>query len=204
MFVELPATKMSFLKRKLVYGVGINDADYIVYSPKARGKKMCPYYKVWAHMLERCYGERCQAKYPTYLGCTVSTKWHIFSTFKKWMKTQDWPGNDLDKDILVPGNKHYSPEYCVFVPHETNKILTYGQSTNSGLPIGVNHHGRGYRAKCKRNGRTVSLGTYRTRAQAGEAYNEYKADCILEAANEQSDPKIIAGLLAHRDIVLAL
>ena len=49
--------------KKLVYGVGINDADYVTrkwetieVNDKQKQKLVwiCPYYSVWTHMLERC------------------------------------------------------------------------------------------------------------------------------------------------------
>ncbi len=46
-FVEYPATKRSLSMRKLVSGVGINDAWYLT-SDNTNGKAIrCPYYSVW-------------------------------------------------------------------------------------------------------------------------------------------------------------
>ena len=46
-------------KIRLVYGVGISDADYFV-TRKENGKTVwrCPYYRTWTHMLERAYSDK--------------------------------------------------------------------------------------------------------------------------------------------------
>lgn len=66
---------------RLVHGIGINDADYVVqvketigYVDGKRKRKLvwiCPYYQAWKHMLERCYSAKFQKKRPTYSGCSV-------------------------------------------------------------------------------------------------------------------------------------
>ena len=71
--------------KKTVYGVGINDADYVVkkletigYIGGKRKQKLvwaCPYYLAWKNMLERCYSAKLQESYPTYTDCTVSKEW---------------------------------------------------------------------------------------------------------------------------------
>jgi len=104
--------------RKLVCGVGINDADYRVRVQKelpksSSGKRnretvfMCPFYKVWENMINRCYNPRHLVKRPTYIDCTVCEEWKIFSNFKAWMETQNYIDRQLDKDLIVKGNKVY-------------------------------------------------------------------------------------------------
>ena len=76
---KLGASKLE--TQKLVYGVGINDADYVVRrmkTIKVNGKRKqklvweCPYYRVWKAMLQRCYSIKTQDKNPSYKGCSVS------------------------------------------------------------------------------------------------------------------------------------
>jgi len=127
-------------KNKLVCGVGINDADYEV-QPIINGKRvMCPFYAKWVGMLERCYSEKFQNKWPTYIGCYVILDWIYFSNFKYWMQTQPWEGKHLDKDILFPGNKVYGPYTCVFVDQKVNMFLTDSGATRGQYPIGVYYH----------------------------------------------------------------
>ena len=64
--------------RSLICGVGVNDANYAT-----SGKRMCPFYRRWINMLERCYSEKFQEKNPTYRGCSVCEEWLTFSNFKR-------------------------------------------------------------------------------------------------------------------------
>ena len=145
---------------RLVYGLGINDADYSVRLqeevPMVEGKKRqritwrCPYYSRWASMFMRCYSIAYQDKYPTYRGCSVSDEWLLFSNFKKWMEQQDWEGKQLDKDLLVEGNKVYSPDTCVFVEERINYFILTGIDGNYLQGVSKNPRRRCYyRSRCR-------------------------------------------------------
>ena len=123
------ASKNSISRRKLICGVGINDAPYsslIGYT--IDGKQIrCPFYIRWKSLIQRCYSEKNwkqtnkhgYLKNAQYEKCVVVEEWHKFSNFKKWMELQNWEGNHLDKDILFPGNNTYGPDTCLFVPPYT-------------------------------------------------------------------------------------
>lgn len=137
-------------KKKKVYGVGINDAEYEVQNFKSYivgGDKKwrivweCPYYKRWSGMLKRCYSERYLTINETYKECEVCEEWKFFTNFKAWMEKQDWDEKELDKDILGDG-KLYSPDNCIFIPQNLNKFLifTSKNKTKYNLPIGVTYN----------------------------------------------------------------
>ena len=110
---------MRYKKREsLVYGVGINDADYQV----SNGNWRCPFYKTWKNMLARCYSPAFQRNQPLYIGCSVDERWHRFSHFRAWMEGQEWEGNDLDKDLKVHNNKVYGPDTCQFLSRKDNML----------------------------------------------------------------------------------
>ena len=111
----MPASKASLGQRSLVQGVGVNDADYTV-CIKRNNKIIwrCPFYIKWRNMIERCYSPLWHKRYPSYIGCSVCPEWRYFSKFRFWMSTQKWKGMELDKDILVKGNRVYSPDTCCF------------------------------------------------------------------------------------------
>ena len=120
-FPIIPLTKKAISIKKLTYGVGINDANYQV-QPRIKGiKYMCPFYQKWQSMLNRAYNKKYIARQPTYIGISVCYKWLTFSNFKRWMEKQDWVGKALDKDIIYPNNKEYSPKTCYFVLQELKK-----------------------------------------------------------------------------------
>jgi hypothetical protein len=179
-------------KTKLIYGVGINDADYTV-NPMINGKRrICPFYKVWVNMLVRCYSESFHKKTPTYIGCHVISEWLIFSNFKLWMKSYEWQGKELDKDILIQGNKVYSPSTCIFVTHQINSLLNNSTKSRGLLPLGVIWGNiascNPYRAQVNACGKKVHLGCYSTPEEAHEAYKKFKYNHIAKIASQQIEP----------------
>lgn len=131
---------MSDNRHRIVYGVGKNDADYSVVR-KIGGKRVwCPFYKTWLHMMERAYSTNFKAKRLTYKDVSVCEEWLTFSNFKAWMEQQDWEGKELDKDILVVGNKVYSPDACCFVTRVVNMFVVESKASRGIWPIGVYFH----------------------------------------------------------------
>lgn len=180
--------------RKLIYGVGINDADYYVSHRDEKGKKIsCPFYARWKRMLTRCYSEKFHVTNPTYVGCSVTEEWHGFSEFKDWMEKQSWEGMALDKDILVPGNRVYSPSTCVFVPRQLNQIFADARAARGAHPLGVSNRGNLYITTIKRNNSTVYLGCFSTAAEAHAAWQAAKIQFIKEVYAEWKNPEPRVG-----------
>jgi hypothetical protein len=193
-------------KSKKVYGVGVNDVDYNVYRyEKFKGKLKivwrCPYYRVWVDVLKRCYDEAYIRKNPTYAGCTIYEDWVYFSNFKSWMEKQDHEGKQLDKDILVEGNKLYSPETCRFVDAKVNSFLTDSGAKRGCWPLGVswNKWNRKFQAKCNNpfNGSQGYLGYFACPKEAHKAWQAKKHEYACQLADLQEDP-IVAQALRER------
>lgn len=201
-FIEVPVSKKSLVKRKPVFGVGINNSAYKVYA-QINGKQVaCPYYRRWVDMLQRCYCPKFQEKNPTYIGCAVAKEWLTFSAFREWMAAQDWAGKQLDKDLLVPNNKEYSPGNCLFVSSAINNILTDSAAKRGGLPQGVCWHkmtGK-YRAYCRVNGRQKYLGYFDKVKDAEVAYLEFKSELVIQTA-EFEDGSTRGALIRHAEIM---
>lgn len=200
-FIEVTATKRSLEARKAVCGIGINDADYIV-TTVINGKMVsCPYYLVWTGMINRCYNLKYQEKYPTYKDCSVTKEWLTFANFKEWMKTKDWKGMELDKDILTIGNKTYSPESCIFVSRRVNNLLNDSAATRGNNPQGVTFDKRlgKYRAQCSVNGKQRRIGVFATSNDAELAYLEFKSKAVTSVA-ESEGGLIGEGLLRHANL----
>lgn len=181
-------------KTKLVYGVGINDADYQV-QPIINDKRVrCPFYLKWCSMLQRCYSESCHKKYPTYQGCTVCDEWLVFSNFKSWMETQEWEGSQLDKDFLFESNKVYSPETCVFISKELNSFINDHGRARGEYPIGVyfNKVANKFQSTCSNpfTGKRVNLGYYDTPEEAHQVWKQYKHHLALQYTSLQTDERI--------------
>ena len=187
-------------KPRKVYGVAINDADYAVKPIGPDGKRLrCPYYRAWNEMLRRAYCPKFLARFPTYIGVTVCEEWHSFMAFRDWMETQDWQGKHLDKDIIVPGNKVYSPDTCVFVPPAINTLLIDSAASRGEWPIGVNWNKRDkrYYSRIKIAGREKYLGRFTCPHEAHMAWRKAKVRIVRDAAREQDDPRVYAGLMRH-------
>ena len=201
-FIEIPVTSIAIKRRSKIQGVGINDADYMVHGPRGSGAT-CPYYAVWKAMIQRCYNPLKLNQRQTYIDCTISNEWFLFSNFKKWMKTQDWSGKQLDKDIKFAGNRVYSQRTCLFVSQKINGLLNNNLSIRGSLPIGVSFDkNRGmYSSKCNKEGKTVNLGRFSTANQASLAYRRFKKKHIEEVANRQENEYIREYLLAHAALV---
>jgi hypothetical protein len=172
---------------KTVYGVGfIGEGKY---RPSNNRKDTHPY-KTWSSMIKRCYSEKFQESNHAYKDCYVSEEWHNFQTFAKWYDENYYEIDDevmcLDKDILVKGNKIYSPDTCMFVPEYINKLFIKNETKRSTLPIGVYF----------RKGRNTSyrvvlgkdyIGQYKTLEEAFEVYKTYKETLIKKVAEEYKD-----------------
>lgn len=190
-------------KKKLVQGVGVNDADYPVYinaSIADRWKTLwvCPFYRAWVSMLVRCYSPKFLPKNPTYIGCSVDAEWHSFMAFRAWMVKQDWEGKHLDKDILQPGNKIYSADSCVLVSKDLNTFFTDAGAARGEWPIGVSWHKRIGKFQAKgRNpfaGKEDNLGYFAEPGEAHEAWRAKKHEYACRYADIQTDPRIAQAL----------
>ena len=204
-FPYIPVSPESITKRKLVRGVGINDAFYNP-RPYVQGiRKHCPYYMAWVTMFTRCYSQEFQSKYTAYQGCSVHSDWHLFSTFKTWMETQDWKGKALDKDILVPNNKVYSEDTCVFVDQAINNLLTDHRAARGELPQGVTRKDTKskpmFQAELSKWGKSKYLGTFPTPELAHEVYRKAKATHIKLIALTQST-RVMTALNTYADNLL--
>jgi len=185
------------VNRKLLFGIGINDADYAI-SPTIDGKRvMCVFYQTWTDMIERCYSPKYQERCPTYKGCIICDEWHSFMNFKRWMVGQDHEGKQLDKDILVIGNKIYSPDRCVFVSQSINKLLTDRGAKRGIYPQGVSRQRGEYKARVSINGKGTHIGRYTTVQEAEAAYIKAKSTNIIIKALEQSSTKLMKALVTH-------
>lgn len=183
---------------KLIHGVAINDADRSVFT-KLNGKRvMCPFYNRWKNMLDRCYDPKYQLRFPTYVGCSVTEEWLLFSNFERWMKTQDWEGKHLDKDLLKAGNKVYSPDFCIFVPRELNAFTTDCAASRGEYPLGVSlDKGVGrFMVRCNNPfiKRKEYLGHYDTIDEAHLAWKKRKHELACIYADQQTDPRVADAL----------
>lgn len=138
----------------------------------------------WKSMLSRCYSAKFHHWEPSYIGCSVCDEWCLLSNFKKWFDENAIEQYHLDKDILIKGNKVYSPDTCCFVPQEINKLLNTRRNVRGAYPIGVTKYRSRYKATIMIRGRRTAIGTYDTPEEAFYAYQEKKTNIIKELAEK--------------------
>lgn len=148
-------------------------------------------YQVWKNMIQRCYGAEKNKNKKAYIDCTVADEWLCFMAFAKWYQENYYEikgfRTELDKDILVKGNRAYSPETCLLVPKLINQLFIKQNSIKKDLPIGVVFKDKKYRARCTKEmdkkGMT-HLGYFKTPEEAFQAYKIEKERIIKQVADE--------------------
>lgn len=100
----------------------------------------------------------------------------------------------LDKDILYPGNKVYSPYTCLLVPQYIN-VLFINKTNERGLPNGIIECKGGYLAKYDHK----DLGIYNTVEEAYRIQTNKKKEEIIKIANEKKSelPNIVYDALLN-------
>lgn len=166
------------------------------------GGKITKQYKVWSDMLLRCYCLSKQEKQPSYRGCSASDNFQSFQFFARWFNEQPGAGSEgfqLDKDILLAGNKVYCEELCVFVPGALNKFLCDHRSARGNYPQGVIWHKASgkYVAQISRFSEPGSqhLGTFNNISDAMQAYKVAKD---MRARDWERYLRGLGDLIDHR------
>lgn len=172
----------------LIYGVGFNSRGK--HKTKANNKKTAAYI-VWHDMMKRCYYPKALERNPSYIGCSADERWHDFQDFADWYYSHPYAskGYELDKDLLLPGGKVYSPDNCCFVPQEINKLLLNHKSARGRFPQGVCFHkkvGR-YAARLSVDSKNQHIGYFDCPNIAHQAYKKAKEKHVKEKALEWQD-----------------
>ena len=114
------------------------------------------------------------------------------------MEQQDWDGKSLDKDIIAPGSKLYSPNTCAFVLKATNLFVIASDAIRGDYPIGVclDKHRDKYRAQCRNpfTGEQENLGRFSTPEEAHEAWRKRKHELAQLVADTESDMRVVEAL----------
>lgn len=169
----------------------------MIFKTKENGKST-PMFEIWRSIKKRC-GKRAN-----YFDCSISNEWEKdFQAFAEWAAPIYKKGWQIDKDILVKGNKVYSPDTCCFVPKEINYIFTKNNKRRGVNPIGVSYStkNRLYTAMVSEYGRFVYLGSFRNEIDAFLAYKKEKERYIKEVADKwkhQLEPKVYEALYNYK------
>lgn len=197
MFEKIPANKHAMACRKPVCGVGINDAWYVTGRKIGEIWSRCPAYRAWQAMLERCYSKRSLRNRPTYAECVVCDEWLTFSNFALWHEVNYVAGYHLDKDIIRPGNKTYSPTRCLYVPGHINLLLSHHAAKGGVYLPGVSYlkSREMFQSSIYLQGGVKRLGVFASEKEAHMAYCVAKNRQIIDAM--EANPDIAHYLEQH-------
>ena len=177
---------------KSVFGVGMVGNKY----PKSINNKITKEYNTWNGMLRRCFDVKCKEKHPTYKDAICCDEWLLYENFYEWLHSQEnferWTllnKGAIDKDILIKGNKIYSPNTCCLVPLVVNNLFIKSDSSRGNLPIGVTKKRNRFLSRCCNpiTNERDWLGAYPTSDKAFLAYKPYKENLIKQIAQIEFD-----------------
>ena len=199
--------------RKLKYGVGINDVMIpgFVYTRT---------YRTWSGIIKRTDMRDPKLmeyeKNKCYNDCTLDPRWFKLSVFKEWVEQwDDYENKEIDKDILIPGNKIYGPETCLMVRPLINTF--FKPNIKRDLPRGVSRNisyrdgSRGgknlYRAQITKVGEKkknqsrlgmISLGYYPTIEEASAAYESARKEQLQFLIETETDIRVKNALIKQQ------
>jgi hypothetical protein len=163
-------------------------------------------YGLWNAMLNRCYSASVHERAPTYGFCTVDDSFLDFQQFAAWCNAQVGfgSGGELDKDLLVKGNKRYSSDTCVFLPNPVNMLLINSRASRGEYPVGVSFHKPAQRLRVQvgiGHGKSIVVGYYDDPIEAHLAYKQAKEAFIKQRAEEYRhvlDPRAYDALMNYQ------
>ena len=186
-----------------VFGVGIFGTKY----PSTINGRNIKEYVLWQRMLERCYSDGFKKKNPTYIDCEVSENFKSYEYFYEWCYKQIGfcvGGFELDKDLLLKGNKVYSENTCIFIPAEINLLLIKRDASRGEHLIGVSwcKRDKAFVAQVSRNkGKPERLGYFKTEIEAFNTYKKAKEVFVKEVAEKwksQIDQRAYNALMNYQ------
>lgn len=114
------------------------------------------------------------------------------------MVVQPWDGNEVDKDLLIAGNRVYGPDRCVFISQALNAFVTDCARARGEWPVGVSFNKRlsKFVAYCSNpfTGKFDHLGCFSNPELAHEAWRKAKHAHALVYAAMQDDRRVSAAL----------
>lgn len=80
----------------------------------------------WRGIIQRAFSKLEKDQRPNTVDVTIHEDWCNFQKFAEWAVCQKGYGKykfEIDKDLIVLGNSHYSPDFCCYLPREINTRL---------------------------------------------------------------------------------
>lgn len=144
-------------------------------------------YKLWHHMISRCYNKKQLKDKPIYGKYEVHEDWLCFEYFlksmpkiegyKNWLSEENY---EIDKDTKVPGSRLYSVNTCRFIPRSKNRgAMTKARIQGKCKPV---------QATCIKTG---CVHTYHSQREAGRRLGVSNSS----VRNSIRDGRIVKGYI---------
>tara|TARA_R100000988_G_scaffold9434_1_gene5332 strand:- start:15 stop:758 length:744 start_codon:yes stop_codon:yes gene_type:complete len=184
--------------RELIYGVGINDV-MIPYFTESR------IWRQWGGIIRRTdKRDPNMHNYESYKDCTLDPRWYKLSVFKEWIEQWDDYGNkEVDKDILITGNKIYGPDTCLMVRPIVNSWFR-PNAAKGDLPRGVSWNTAWRRGKSPNpysaqitpiGGKRTGLGYYSTVEEASIVFESARKEQLKILIETETDLTVKNALI---------
>lgn len=166
--------------------------------------------QIWNAMHMRCKSGNEGTANSTYKGCSISENFKDFQFFSEWCQSQEGYGNktdkgrhwELDKDLILKGNKVYSENICVFIPLEINTAIASSVKNRGEYPIGV-HWSKDksvFVAQINDNGSRKHLGYFKSPEEAFYKYKNAKEVQLKKLAEKYKglvDERVVDTLMKY-------
>lgn len=193
----------SNLSRGLVYDVlakNVANGTGFIGIGKYKPTEHKLWHQKWAAMLSRCYDPNDNGYYAYgAVGVTVCEEWHEFQNFAAWCENREdfQKGWELDKDIILSGNKEYQPDKCCFVPARINSLIIKSENITG---YWSDKDRRWYFSYRNKEGEKIRKG-FMTQKEGQAWYAENKERVVKELAEifkESLDKRAYEGLISWK------
>lgn len=144
----------------------------------AKAKRNTKAYNLHRNMVSRV------GKRKFYEDCSVSENFLDFQFFAEWCQSQKYykaSDCNLDKDLLIYGNKLYAEDRCVFIPKNLNVFLSSTKAIGTCVQgVCFKKENSKFAANIHHNGRYHHIGYFNTEQQAYLAYSSRKYEIVKE------------------------
>lgn len=153
-------------------------------------------YSVWKAIIARCFNDNIKEKKKCYKKARLCEEWHIFTNFLSWYLNNRVEGWHIDKDIIIKGNKVYSPDTCCFVPNEINSFFAH--NSRNIVPKGFSTN--------KKHNKFISSISNKVFDNESDAYKcfcldkEIKAKRLAEKYKDNLDIRVYNRLINYKEI----
>lgn len=162
----------------------------------AKSKRSTKSYSLYTNMLGRA------GKKKFYEDCSISENFLDFQFFAEWCQSQKYytsPDCNLDKDLIICGNKVYSEDRCVFIPKDLNVFLSSSKSIGEWVQgVSFKKENSKFVANIHHNGKYNHIGYFSNEEQAYNAYAHRKYEVVKEwrakLANLDVDLRVIEAM----------